>query len=87
MCIDISMSIIEKKMFHYEENKIPVIKSKGELWFRGKDITKALGYSIPRKEIREHIDPEVRSSLECLTKGGLKRTPLKNQQKSAIFVN
>ena len=26
-------------------------------------------------------------SLECLTKGGLKRTPLKNEQKSAIFVN
>ena len=26
-------------------------------------------------------------SLECLTKGGLKRTPLKNKQKSAIFVH
>ena len=26
-------------------------------------------------------------SLECLTKGGLKQTPLKNEQKSAIFVN
>ena len=34
-----------------------------------------LGYSIPRKAIREHVDPEDRSSLECLTKGGLKRTP------------
>ena len=43
MCIDISMSIIEK-VFHYEENKISVIKSKGEIWFRGKDISKALGY-------------------------------------------
>ena len=26
-------------------------------------------------------------SLDCLTKGGLKRTPLKNEQKGAIFVN
>ena len=31
----------------------------------------------PCKAIREHIDPEDRSSLECLTKGGLKRTPLR----------
>ena len=40
MCIDISMSIIGK-VFHYEENEISVIKSKGEIWFRGKDIAKA----------------------------------------------
>ena len=62
-------------MFHYGENEISVIKSKGEIWFRGKDIEKALGYSIPRKAICEHVDPEDRSSLECLTKGGLKWTP------------
>ena len=88
MCIYIrySMSIIEK-VFHYEENEISVIKSKGEIWFRGKDIAKALGYSIPRKAIREHVDPEDRSSLECLTKGGLKWTPLKNEQKRATFIN
>ena len=86
MCMDLSMSIIEK-VFHYEENEISVIKSKGEIWFRGNDIAKALGYSIPRKAIREHIDPEDRSSLENLSKGGLKRTPLKNEQKSATFIN
>ena len=71
MSIYISMSIIEK-MFHYEENEISVIKSKGEIWFRGKDIAKALGYSILRKAIYDHVDPEDRSSLECLTKGDLK---------------
>ena len=86
MCIDISMIIIEK-VFHYEENEISVIKSKGEIWFRGKGIAKALRYSILRKAIREHIDPEGRSSLESLSKGGLKRTPLKNEQKSATFIN
>ena len=54
----------------------------------GQEITwKALGYSIPRKTIREHVEPEDRLSLECLTKGGLKRTPLKNEQISTIFVN
>ena len=88
MCIYIrySMSVLEK-VFHYEENEITVIKCRDDIWFRGKDIAKALGYSIPRKAIREHVDPEDRLSLECLTKGGLKRTPLKNEQKSAIFVN
>ena len=88
MCINTkySMSIIEK-VFHYEESEISVTMCKNDIWFRGKDIAKALGYSIPRKAIREHVDPEDRSSLECLTKGGLKRTPLKNEQKSAIFVN
>ena len=85
MCINISMSIIEK-MFHYEENEISVIKSKDEIWFRGKDIAKALGYSIPRKAIREHVDPEDRLSLEHLSKGGLKQTE-KNEQKSATFIN
>ena len=39
MCIDISMSII-KIVFHYEENEISVIESKGEIWFRGKDTEK-----------------------------------------------
>ena len=39
------MSIIEK-VFHYEESEISVIKCKDDIWFRGKDIAKALGYSI-----------------------------------------
>ena len=86
MCNNISMSIIEK-VFHYEENEISVIKSKGKIWFRGKDIAKALGYSIPHKGIHEHIDPEHRSSLEHLSKGGLKWTPFKNEQKSVTFIN
>ena len=68
MCIDISMSTIEK-VFHYEKSEISVIKSKGEIWFRGKDIAKALGYSFPHKAIRDHVDPEDRSSLEHLSKG------------------
>ena len=80
------MSIIEK-VFHYEENEISVIKCRDDIWFRGKEIAKALSYSIPHKAIREHVDPEDRLSLECFTKGGLKRTPLKNEQKGAIFVN
>ena len=75
-----SMSIVEK-VFHQEENEISVIKCRDEIWFIGKDIAKALGYSIPCKAIREHIDPEDISSLEHLSKGVLKRTPLKMSRK------
>ena len=76
MCIYIryGMSIIEK-VFHYEENEITVIKCRDDIWFRGKDIAKALGYSIPSQAIREHVDPEDRLSSECLTKGGSKTDP------------
>ena len=80
MCINTkySMSIIEK-VFHYDETELTVIKCKDDIWFRGKGIAKALGYSITHKAIREHIDPEDRSSLESLqaglTKEGSKMDP------------
>ena len=61
------MNIIEK-VFHFEENEITVIKYRDDTWFRGKDIARALGCSILCKAIREHVDPEDRLSLECLTK-------------------
>ena len=90
MCIYISMSIIEKKMFHYKENEISVIKSKGEIWFRGKDIAKALGYKRPHKAVLDHVNSEDKSSLECLQRGSQIGTPFKdtkNEQRKAIFVN
>ena len=70
MCINTkySMSIIEK-VFKYEENKISVIKIKGEIWFRGKDIAKALGYERPRKTVLDHVNSEDKLSLERLQKG------------------
>ena len=74
-------------MFKYEETELSVIKRQDDIWFRGKDIEEALGYLILHKAIIKHIDPEDKWSLECLSKGGLKRTPLKNEQKSATFIS
>ena len=76
MCIYIrySMNIIEK-VFHYEENEITVIKCTDDIWFRGKDIAKALGYSIPCKAIRKQVDPEDRLSFRVPYKGGSKTDP------------
>ena len=88
MCIYIrySMSIIEK-VFHYEENEITVIKCRNEIWFRGKDIAKALGYEKTRNAILKHVNDDDKSILEDLRRGPQIRAPFKNEQGGSIFIN
>ena len=88
MCIYIrySMSIIEK-VFHYEENEISVIKCRDEIWFRGKDIAKALGYEKTRNAILKHVEDEDKSSLEDIKRGPQIGAPIKSEQGSATFIN
>ena len=86
MCIYISMSIIEK-VFHYEENEITVIKCRDEIWFRGKDIAKALGYEKTRNAILKHVNDDDKSILEDLRRGPQIRAPFKNEQGGSIFIN
>ena len=88
MCIYIrySMSIIEK-VFHYEENEISVIKCRGEIWFRGKDIAKAFGYEKTRNAILKHVDDDDKSILEDIRRGPQIRAPFKNEQGGSIFIN
>ena len=57
------MSIIEK-VFHYEENEIFVIKCRDEIWSRGKDIAKALGYEETRNAILKHVNDDDKSILK-----------------------
>ena len=88
MCINTkySMSIIEK-VFHYEENEITVIKCRDEIWFRGKDIVKALGYEKTRNAILKHVDDDNKSIMEDLRRGPQIRAPFKNEQGGSIFIN
>ena len=88
MCIYIrhSISIIEK-VFHYEENEITVIKCRDDIWFRGKDITKALGYEKTCNAILKHVDDDDKSILEDLRRRPQIRPPFKNEQGGSIFVN
>ena len=67
MCIYIrySMSIIEK-VFHYEENKISVIKCNDEIWLRGKSAAQSLGYLKPLKALHTHVDKEDKRKLSDL---------------------
>ena len=80
------MSVIEK-VFHYEENEITVIKSRDEIWFRGKDIAKALGYEKTLNAILKHVDDDDKSILEDLRRGQQIRAPFKNEQGGSIFIN
>ena len=88
MCIYIrySMSIIEK-VFHYGENEITVIKCRDDIWFRGKDIAKALGYEITHNAILKHVDDDNKSILEDLRRGPQIRAPFKNEQGDSVFIN
>ena len=70
------MSIIEK-VFHYEENEISVIKCRDDIWFRGKDITKALGYEKTRNAILKHVNDDDKSILEDLRRGPRFGAPLR----------
>ena len=63
--IKYSMSII-KKVFHYEENKISVIKCNDEIWFRGKSVAQSLGYLKPLKALHTHVDKEDKRKLSDL---------------------
>ena len=86
MCIYISMSIIET-VFKYEENEITVIKCRDEIWFRGKDIAKALGYEKTRNAILKHVSDDDKSILEDLRRGPQITAPFKNEQGGSIFIN
>ena len=80
------MSIIEK-VFHYEENEISVIKCRDNIWFRGKDIAKALGYEKTRNAILSYVDDDDKSILEDLRRGAQIRGPFRNEQGGSIFIN
>ena len=41
-------------------------KCRDEIWFKGKDIAKALGYEKTRNAILKHVDDDDKSILEDL---------------------
>ena len=75
--VKLSLMSILVKAFHYEENEITVIKCRDEIWFRGKDIAKALGYEKTRNGILKHVDDDDKSILEDLRRGPQIRPPLR----------
>ena len=68
-----NLTVFQNEQF----GQVRTIDEKGKIYFCGKDVAEALGYSLPRKAIQDH----------CLSKGVLKRNTLTsggNQQMSFI---
>ena len=90
------MSII-KKVFHYEENKISVIKCNDEIWFRGKSVAQSLRYLKPLKALHTHVDKEDKRKLSDLEGVPQNRVHLRlgvtqngvhlNLQSGCLFIN
>ena len=71
------------------ETELSVIKSKYDIWFRGKTLAEVLGYSNPLKAIRTHIDSEDKKEMsELVYKGGAQNGhPFRNVQRGTIYIN
>ena len=53
-----------------------------EVWFVGKDVARALGYTNPQKAIRDHVDAEDRTVNESFTVNG---TPIALINESGLY--
>ena len=70
------MSITEE-VFHSKENEITVIKCRDNIWFRGKDIAKALGHEKTRNAILKHVNDDDKSFWRTLEGGPKSGPPLR----------
>lgn len=61
----------EMQIFNNPEfGTIRTVERESEVWFVGKDIAEALGYSNPRKALIDHVDDEDKGVTKCDTLGG-----------------
>ena len=56
------------------------MKFRDDIWFRGKDIAKALGYEKTRNAILKHVDDDDKSILEDIRRGPKIEAPFKNEK-------
>ena len=68
---------ITKKVFYYEDTKLPVIKYKDEIWVRAKTVANILRYKNTMKSIRYHADLEDKRKLSELERKS-KQNPKKS---------
>ena len=57
---------IIKKVFYYEETKLPVIMRKDEVWVKANTVASILGYKNAIKSIQDHVDSEDKRRLSEL---------------------
>nr|DAR44465.1 MAG TPA: repressor domain protein [Caudoviricetes sp.] len=59
--------------------KIRTVVLDGVIWFVGKDIAEALGYSNPRKALADHVEEEDKGVTKCYTPGGAQEMTIINE--------
>ena len=77
---------IIKKVFYYEELKLPVIKYKDEIWVKANTVANILRYKNSMKSIRDHVDPEDKRKLSELGPKSKQNVSFWNE-KNAIYIN
>ena len=55
---------------HAEFGQVRTVTKSGEIWFVGKDVADALGYSQTAKAIRDHVKDTHKGVSEMDTPGG-----------------
>ena len=63
---------------------IETIKVGEEIWFKGKDVAKALDYNNTRQAIIAHVDDEDKTMLKNLESRGLQNSPPKGSLKNRL---
>lgn len=59
--------------------KIRTVVLDGVVWFVGKDVAAALGYSNPRKALADHVEEEDKGVTKCYTPGGAQEMTIINE--------
>lgn len=73
----------ELTVFENQEfGRLRTAEINNEVWFVGKDVARALGYTNPQKAIRDHVDAEDRTVNESFTVNG---TPITLINESGLY--
>lgn len=70
----------ELKIFNNPDfGELRTVEIGGELWFAGKDVAVALGYSVARKAIYDHVDDEDKRGFQIGTPSGAQEMTIINE--------
>ena len=64
---------------HPQFGELRTVEIDGVVWFVGKDVAEALGYTNPSKAFRDHIAEEDKGVTKCYTPGGAQQMTIINE--------
>lgn len=64
---------------HPQFGELRTVEIDNEVWFVGKDVAEALGYTNPSKAFKDHIAEEDKGVTKCYTPGGAQQMTIINE--------